>query len=72
MLPTPAQQLAVWKAAHAGSICTTVGTTTTCDSSDGNEFSTTKILTQSYMPECVPKNTPPDSVVRHLLDDLRQ
>ena len=71
-LPTLAQQLAIWKAAHGGALCTTVGNTTTCNASDGNTFSTTKIITHRYAPECLPKNTPPSSVVNRILNDLRQ
>jgi hypothetical protein len=72
MFPTPAQQLAVWKAAHADSICTTVGNTTTCDASNGSVFSTTTRVVHREVPECLPKNTPPRSVINHILNDLRQ
>jgi hypothetical protein len=72
MLPTPAQQLAVWKAAHAGSICTGVQNTITCDASDGSVFSMTTKLLRYRPPVCLPKNTPPRSVINHILNDLRQ
>lgn len=71
--PTPAQQLAVWKAAHGGSVCTTAERTTTCDAIDGSVFSmTTRVINVHSVPACLPKNTPPRSVINHVLDDLRQ
>jgi len=71
-LPTAAQQLAVWKAAHAGWICTTAGKTLTCNASDGSVFSMTTKVTAYNPPVCLPKNTPPRSVINHVLNDLRQ